>query len=77
MTKDLQTNDFEVAENFGRMVPFWWDPRDESWIPRGTTTNEFGSLEAVGHQFGSYVLLTEKDPPIIYSFQTGDCDDVP
>ena len=56
---------------------FWWNPRDESWIPIDTTTNEFGTLEAVGHRFGSYALMTEKDAQIIHSIRPGDGDEVP
>lgn len=76
-TIDSQPNGFEEGENTGDMVLFWWNPRDESWIPIDTTTNEFGTLEAVGHRFGSYALMTEKDAQIIHSIRPGDGDEVP
>ena len=77
MAKDLQPNAFDMRKNVAQMVLFWWDSRGVSWIPLDTTANQFGTLEAVGHQFGSYAILMEHDPPIIHSVRPGDGGEVP
>lgn len=71
-----QSKGLEGMENVEHMVLFWWDPRGGAWIPLDTFTNKFGTLEAVGHQFGSYALLTEQEPPIIRSIRPDDGDEV-
>ena len=73
----VQSEGIEVMENVEHIVLFWWDPRGGGWIPLDTITNQFGTLEAVGNQFGSYALLTEQDPPIIRSIRPDDGDEVP
>ena len=73
----VQSNGIEVMENVEHLILFWWDPRGGGWIPLDTTTNQFDTLEAVGHQFGSYALLTEQEPPIIRSIRPDDGDEVP
>ena len=73
----VQSNGINVMENIEHMVMFWWDPQAGTWIPLETATNQIGTIGAVGHQFGSYALLTEQDPPIIQYIRPGDGDEVP
>ena len=73
----VQSNGKEASANVKHMVLYWWDSREETWMPLDTDHNQYTALGAIGQQFGSYALLTEKDPPIIRSIRPGDGEEVP
>ena len=75
--RGIQSDGIEVSANVEHMVLYWWDSRGGTWIALDTAKNQLGTLEAIGHRFGSYALLTEQDPPIIHSIRPGDGDEVP